>query len=155
MLLRDFRAEPLQTFDMQINRSRADGASAGDGDAGALAASNQWSENKRRSPHCLHNFIRYFRRKGPTTANRGSMVRAPKAELDLGSHSSHELAFGFDVPYLGNVFQDYRLFTEQGRGHGGHSGILGSTDANGSEQRVSAADNEFIHMQIIPVLANP
>ena len=82
------------------------------------------------------------------------MLRAAEAELDFRSHCSQQLAFGFDITHLRNVFQNHRLFSEQSRGHSRQRGVLGSADANCPQQRVAAANYEFIHMQKIPVMPN-
>jgi hypothetical protein len=78
------------------------------------------------------------------------MLSASVTEFDFRSHSSKQLARGFDVAYLRNVFENDRFFGEKSRSHGGQGGILGSADAYSSEQRIAAANYEFVHVVINP-----
>ena len=45
---------------MQINRTRADGAAAGQADARAAMAGQQGAEHQHGSPHLAHQIIRRF-----------------------------------------------------------------------------------------------
>jgi len=46
---------------------------------------------------------------------------------------------------LRNVFENDGFVGEQGRGHAGERGVFRAADADGAEQRLAAADYEFIH----------
>jgi hypothetical protein len=54
-------------------------------------------------------------------------------------------SFGFDIAHLGNVFQDDRLVSKQGRSHGRQRGVFRAADAHRSEQRSTAANDKFVH----------
>ena len=73
------------------------------------------------------------------------MLRPSVSQFDFGAHGRQQLAGGFNVAHLRNIFQNDRLFREQGRGHRRQRGILGATDANCPQQRIAAADHELIH----------
>src|SRR5713226_9477555 len=73
------------------------------------------------------------------------MLRPAVSQFDLGAHGRQQLACGFNVAYLRNVFQNDRFFREQGGGHGWQGGVLGSADPNCSQQRIAAADYKFVH----------
>ncbi len=73
------------------------------------------------------------------------MLRPSVSQLDFGAHRRQQLAGGFNVAHLRNIFQNDRLFREQGRGHGRQRGILGAADANCPQQRIAAADHKLIH----------
>jgi hypothetical protein len=73
------------------------------------------------------------------------VLGASVAEFDVGSHGGEQVACGLDVADLRDVFEDDGLIGEQGGGHAGQGGIFGSADADGAEQRLSAADDEFVH----------
>ena len=75
------------------------------------------------------------------------MLGAAVAELDLGAHGGEQPALGLDVAHLGNVFENDRLFGENGGGHGRQRGVLGAADANRAEQRIAAANDKFIHYE--------
>ncbi len=70
------------------------------------------------------------------------------AQLDFAAHRGEELAaIGLDVLHLGDVFEDDFVFGEDGRGHAGQGRIFCAADADGAEQRIAAADYEFIHIR--------
>ena len=84
---------------------------------------------------------------------RGAVLGASVAEFDLGAHGGQQVARGLDVADLRNVLENYRLIGEQGRGHAGQRGVLRAADANRAEQRLSAANDEFIHRPLEIVTA--
>ena len=73
------------------------------------------------------------------------MLGAAVAEFDFGAHGGEELALGLDVLDLGDVFEDDLVFGEDGGGHTGERGVLGSGDFDGAEKRVAAADYKLVH----------
>jgi hypothetical protein len=77
------------------------------------------------------------------------MLGASETEFDFGTHRGQEFARGFYVAHLGDVFQDDWFFGEQSGGHGGQGGVLGAADAHCSQQRIAAADYEFIHFEVV------
>src|ERR1019366_10074871 len=70
VFLRDFGAQTFQTLDVEIDGAGPDGASAGQRDAGAAAAGYERSQDERRGPHRLDQFIRRFGSGERTRANR-------------------------------------------------------------------------------------
>src|SRR5439155_8584073 len=77
------------------------------------------------------------------------MLRTAIAKFYLGPHRRKQLARGLDVAHLRNIFQDHRFVGEQGSSHRREGGIFCSTDANRAQERVSAANYEFIHSKRI------
>ncbi len=77
------------------------------------------------------------------------MLRAAVAELDFGAHGGEQLALGLDVADLGDIFEDDFVFGEDGGGHAGQGRVFCAADADGAEQRIAAADYEFIHKRLI------
>ena len=75
------------------------------------------------------------------------MLRAPVAQLDLGAHRRQQPPFGLDVPHLGNVFKHYFVLGKNSRSHAGKRRVLGPRDANRSHQRITAANDKFIHIE--------
>ena len=110
------------------------------------AASHQRAENEGRGAHGFDQFVRSLGRCQTATADRGAMLGAPVAEFDFRPHRSQQLARSLDIAHLRNVFQDDRLVRQNGGSHGRQSGILGPADANCPQQRIAAADHEFIHI---------
>ena len=80
--------------------------------------------------------------------NRRAVLGAAVAEFDFGAHGGEQLARGLDVAHLRNVFENHRLVGEQGRRHGGQCGVLRAADADRSEQRVAAANHQFVHIRV-------
>ena len=74
------------------------------------------------------------------------MLGAAVSQFDFGAHGREQLARGLDVAHLRNIFQDYRFIGEQGSGHRRQRGIFGAADADCSQQRIAAANYEFVHM---------
>ena len=130
---------------MQVDGPAADGAAAGQRNAGMAAAGDQRSEHEGRGAHGLDQFIGGFGRGQSLAVNGGAMLGAAVAEFDFRSHGGEEVARSFNVAYLRNVFEDDRFVGEQGSGHAGKRSVFSAADADGAEQRFTAADYEFIH----------
>src|SRR5262249_52329155 len=109
VLLSDGSPELLETFDMQVNGTGADGAASRLGDPGATQARDQRSQDERGGAHGLHQVISSFRIDEIVAGNGGAVRGASVAEFDLGAHGDQQVALGLDVADVGNVFQDDRL----------------------------------------------
>ena len=77
------------------------------------------------------------------------MLGASVAQFDFRAHGGEQFARGLDVAHLRNVFEDDRLVGEQGGGHGRQRGVLGAADADGPQQRIAAANYEFVHSEMV------
>ena len=133
VLLRNLRAQALETFDMEIDGAGADGASAGQRDAGAATARDERPQDERRGAHGLDQLIRRFGSGQGAGANRGAVMSSPVAEFYVGAHGGEELACGLDVAHLRNVFENHRFVGEQSRCHARQGGVLRATDADRAE----------------------
>ena len=78
------------------------------------------------------------------------MLRTTVSQFDLGAHFGKQLAGGFNVAHLWNIFEDDRFVGKNGGCHGREGGVLGSADANCPQQRITAANDQFVHVEIIP-----
>ena len=145
VVLRDFRAELFESFDVQVDGTAADGAAAGERDAGAAAAGDERSEDERGGAHGLDQFVGGFGAGEIFAVDGGAVVGASVAEFDLGAHGGEQVARGLNVADLRNVFEDDGFVGEQGGGHAGKRGVFCAADADGAEQRLAAADDEFVH----------
>ena len=145
MLLRDFGAQTFQSFDVEIDGAGADGASAGQRDAGAATAGYERSQNECGGPHRLDQLIRRLGRGERACANCCPMMGASVAEFDLSAHCRKKLARGLDVAHLRDVFKNHRFVGEQGCRHARQRRVLRATDADSAEQRVATSDYELIH----------
>jgi hypothetical protein len=75
----------------------------------------------------------------------GAVMGASVAQFDLGAHGGEKVARSLNVPDLWNVLEDDRFVSQQSGSHAGKGGIFGAADTDGAEQRLAAADYEFIH----------
>jgi hypothetical protein len=80
------------------------------------------------------------------------MLCATVSQFDFGAHGSQQFARSFDIANLRDIFQSDGLVGEQGSGHGRQGRILGSADTDCPQQRITAADYEFIHIEVLLVV---
>ena len=74
------------------------------------------------------------------------MLGAAVAEFDFGAHGDEQLALGFDVVNLGDVFEDDFVLGENGGGHARERGVFGSGNFDRAEKRIAAADYKLVHL---------
>ena len=146
VFLRNGRAQPLQALEMQINRSRADGASSRHGHARVPASCHQRPQHQRRGAHGFHQFVARLGAGNVLAMNTGAVLGASIPKFDLGAHRRQQLARGLNVAHLRNVFQNHRLIGKQRGRHAGKRGILRAADAYRPQQRLSAAYDQFVHI---------
>ncbi len=148
VFLLDLGAERFQALEVEIDRTSPNGAAAGQRDPSASHARHQRAQNQRGGPHGFDQVVRSFRSDQFLTADGGAMLPASiaKAKFDLGAHGGQQLARGFNVPDLRDMFQNYRFFGEQRRRHAGQRGVLGAADVDGAAQPIAAADDQLIHV---------
>ncbi len=150
VVLHDLCAELLESLDVHVDGTAADGAAAGERDAGAAAAGDQRSEDERGGTHRLDQFVGGFGGGEILAVERGAVLGASVAEFDIGAHGSEKVAGGLNVADLRNVFQNDGFVGEQGGCHARQCGIFCAADVDGAEQRLAAADDEFIHEFGVP-----
>ena len=118
VILNNGCTQTFQTFDVEVDGASADGTATRQRDASApAAAGDQRAENQRRGTHRLDQFVGCLGQCQVAATNRGAMLGAPITEFDFSSHGREQLARGFNVADLGNIFQDHRFFGEEGSGH--------------------------------------
>ena len=151
VFLSDLRAQTFQSLDVKIDRTRADGAAARQAKRAPVRSARPAAPAPAIEARiCLDQFVGSFGTGQIAAADGGAMLRPSVAQFDFGAHGGQQLAGGFDVAHLRNIFQDDWLVGEQGSGHGRQSGILGAADANRAQQRIAAANDKFIHIEILP-----
>jgi len=145
VLLRDGGAHGFEALDVEVDGTSTDGAASGHGNASDAGACDQRSQHQRRGAHGLDDFVFGDRVGEHGALDRGAMLRAAVAEFDFGAHGLEQLALGFDVLDLRDVFEDDFVLGEDGRSHAGERGVLCAGNFDCAEQRVSASDDELIH----------
>src|SRR5579883_254955 len=149
MFIADHRAHRLQSLDVQINRTPANGAASRHGNPCQTGASHQRPQHQRRSPHGLDDLVLRHRIGEHTAADRSPMLRAAIAQLNFSPHRNQQFALGLNVAHLRNVLEDDLIFSKDGRSHAGKRRVLRAADANGSNKGIAPANHEFIH-EILP-----
>src|SRR5439155_17813576 len=152
VILSDLGAELLQSLNVKIDRPGSDGAAAGERDAGAAAAGNQWPQDERRCAHLFHQFIRGFGAGQSASADGGAMLSATVSQFDFSAHGSQEFARSFDIAHLWNIFQNDWLVGQQGGGHSGQGSVLGAADADCSQQRIAPSDYKLVHSETVLIV---
>ena len=145
VLLDDGGAHLFEAFDVQIDGAAADGATAWHGNASHACAGHERAENERAGAHGFDDFVFGLWVGERAEVDAGAVVRSPCAQLDFRAHGDEQLPLCFDVADLGNVFERDFFFSEDGCRHAGKCGVLCAGDADCSNQRISAANDEFIH----------
>ncbi len=140
-----FAPRRLESLDVQVDGAGSDGAAAGKRNAGVAAAGYQRAEHQRGGAHGLDEFVGGFGGVEFGAVDGGAVLGASVAEFDFGAHGGEQVARGLNVADLRNIFEDDGLIGEQGGGHAGKRGIFCAADAHRAEQRLSAADYEFVH----------
>ena len=152
VFLRDLCAEFFETFEVEVDGARTDSTAAGKRDAGVTSAGHQRAEYQRGGAHGFHQFIRSFGGGEVAAVDGGAMLGASIAEFDFGAHGGQQVACGLDVAHLWNIFENDGFFGKQGCGHAGQGSVFRAADADRAEQRLSAADDEFVHEPMSPEL---
>ena len=145
MLLDDFRPQPLQAFDMQINGTRTNRAATGQRNPRPAAARHQRPQNQSRSAHGFHQLVGSFRRIKLAAKDSRPVLRAAIAELDLSAHGGQQLARGLNIAYVRNIFQNDRLVSQQSGRHRRQRGVLCPAHSNRAQQRIAATNYKLVH----------
>jgi len=144
VILCNFRAELFESFDVKVDGTAADGAAAGS-ETRARPQRATSGPRTRVEARMVLTSRRKLRAGEIFAVDGGAVMGASVTEFDLGSHGGEKIAGGLDVSYLRNVFEDDGFVGEQGGGHAGKRGIFCAADVDGAEQRLAAADDEFVH----------
>src|SRR5947209_692706 len=73
------------------------------------------------------------------------MLGSAVAKFNLCAHRFEQLALCLNVANLGDVLEDYLVFSENGGGHTRQRRILSAGNFNGAEEGISSANDEFVH----------
>ena len=153
MVLGDGGAHGFEPFDVEVDRTAADGAASGHGYAGDAGARDERAKHQRAGTHGLDDLVLGDGVGEDAALDAGAMLGAAVAEFDLGAHGGEQAAFGFDIADLGDVFEDDLILGEDGGGHAGERRVLCAGDFDGAKQRVSAANDKLVHSASLRKLA--
>ena len=149
----DRRAELLQAGDVEVDRARADGAAAGQGDDRLAEAGDERAEDEDRGAHgpdeLVGRLVRADLRDAQGHAVPGGAVRA----AEIGD----ERQDGLDVLHLRDVGEPDLLARQERRGDRRQDGVLGPAHADLALQAKAgiAADEELFHQTTRPSFVQP
>ena len=138
----NLRAEMLKAREVQINRTRADGATAGQRGARLAEPRKQRPQRGHGGANRLDQLIRRFKE---FDVRGGRLVRS-QFRLQHGRTDVFEkTALRDDVAHVRQVVQRDCFRGEQGRSHARQRGIFCAANRDPPAQGASAGDSEFIH----------
>ena len=132
----------LQGLEVEVDGPVADGAPAGQRDAGLARARHQGTQHEHRGPHGLDQVVGGL--DGGELPGL-DLDDAADPELDLRAHVGEEPPHGADVPHLGDIGEHDGLVREEGRADVGQGGVLGPRDAHRALQGPAPHDTDTLH----------
>ena len=147
----DFRAEPFQRHDQKIDRTRADGAAAGQRHARLAHARDQ----RRHHPEaCAHLGDELIGRGGVDNVGGGNLqglavigglAGALAADRDVDAVIAEDPLQQRDVGEPGHIVERQGLVGQEARDHQGKRGVLRSRDRDRAVQPPPAENANTIH----------
>ena len=142
VLDRDFGAERLQAFEVQIDRTRADRAAARQRDIGFAETRDERPEHEDRRAHRLDQIVR-----------REIALRRPRIDVDLHALVEHELHAHLaeqlhrrrDVVQMRHVADRHGLVREQARRQDRQHRVLRAGNPDIAVEGLAAVDHDFCH----------
>ena len=146
------RPKPSQTFQVQVDRTRSDRASARKRNDGVPGPCEEWPQNEYRRPHFSNDIVLRFEPVEPVRAERQDMPVLKRS--DFNAQGLKEARHGRDIRQLRRVRQRQRLFRQNGRRHQRQASVLRSCDPYRTLQRPTAANRDRVHsIVLVPLVA--
>ena len=133
MPLNDFGAERFESFQMQINRPGADGATARLRYPRLLESRQQRPHNQKRGPHLPDQFIRGLAAFDACAVNKQAAWLATRIETEVLQY----LGDGRDIVQIRDFFNNRRGGCKQRGGNDRQHSILCATDLDGPRKSAS------------------
>ena len=142
MVHRDDRTHGLQTFDVLVDRARANGATTWQRHFGVAKTGQQRPQRQHRSAHGFHQLVRRFR-----VVQASGVQRDPTVFVVLGRHAhvADQLEHGRDVLQARHIGQRDGLGAQQSGAQLGQGRIFGTRHIERALQAVAAANFQFVH----------
>ena len=147
----DLGAELLETHQMQVDGTRADGAAAGQRNLGLAAAGEQRAEHPEAGPHAADHFIgrhriddvarREVERLADVLGGPGTLAVDREVDAVIAQDAGKQI----DVGEIGDVLQRQPVRGQQAGNHQGQGGVLGAGDRNCTVEPLAAGDLDAIH----------
>ncbi len=141
----DDRAHGFEATDVQVNRTRTDGATARQCDFGFTETGNHRAQYQDRRTHGFHQFVRSDQGlDGARVDFDGQLL----IDHRLDAHATEQLDHGGDVVQVRQVGHGHRAIAQQGRSQDRQGGVLCPGDADLAIKTSSASNNQFIHKNL-------
>src|SRR5262249_55630310 len=122
VLLVDGGAELFEAEDVQVDRAGADGATAGEGDAGAAAARDEGPQDETRRAHRLYELVGRFGADDLPGVQPHRLAGYVAGGADVDEEALHRA----DIADAGDAMQRDRILGEQRGGKSWQRGVLRS-----------------------------
>ena len=129
---------------MQIDRARADGAAAGQGDLRLAITRQQRAEHEDGGAHGPDQFVRRkeIMQPGIPDLNAHALI-----DCDFRAHAPQQFDGGGYIVQVRHIADGHAFPGQQGRGQDRQGGVFRPRDGDLAGQRQAAVDNEFIHIR--------
>ena len=146
----DLRAHGLEATDVQVDRARANGATARQGHFGLTETGDHRAQHQDRGAHGLDQLVR---------CNQG--LDGARVDLDrqlfvdhrLDAHAAEQLDHGGDVVQVRQVAHGDRAVGQQGRRQNRQGCVLRARNADLAIKASAASNNQFVHWNLAATLA--
>lgn len=142
----DLRAHGLEPTDVQVDRTRADGATARQGDFGLTETGDHRTEHEDRGTHGLDQLV-------------GGDQRLDAARIDfdgelfvdhrLDAHATEQFDHGGDVVQVRQVADGDRRIAQQGRGQDRQRRVLRTGNTDFAIEASAAGNDQFVHRNLV------
>ena len=142
----DLRAHGFETTDVQVDRTRTNGATARQCHFSLTKARDQRAEHEDRGAHGFHQLV---------GCNQG--LDAARVDFDaellvdyrLNAHATEQLDHGGDVVQVRQVAHGHRAIGQQGGSQNRQGGVFRPGNADFAIKTNAASNNQFIHRSLI------
>ncbi len=141
----DGRAHGFKATDVQVDRTRTDGATARQGHFGFAETGNHRAEHQDRGTHGFHQLIRGDQ---GLDGARVDFNRQLFVDHRLDAHATEQLDHGGDVVQVRQVGHGHRAITQQGRCQDRQGGVFRTGNADLAIKAGTAGNNQFIHKNL-------
>ncbi|MNO64464.1 hypothetical protein D3C76_551920 [compost metagenome] len=143
----DLRAHRLEAADVQVDRTRTDGATARQRHLSLAEARDHRAEHQDRSAHGFHQLVRCDQ-----GLDAGGIDLDVELLVDhrLHAHATEQFDHGGDVVQVRQVAYGDRSVRQQGGGKDRQRGVLRAGNANLAVEGRAASNDQFIHSNDSP-----
>ena len=132
----NFRTHRLQTFDVQVNRTRTDGAAAGQRNARFAETCYQRPQHQDRGAHGFHHVVGRFQ----FVHLRAAQRHCSSCYIRRHAHLHQQLAHRGDIVQIRHVVQMQFIRRQQPGAHDGQRRVLRPGNAHLTVEAIAALD---------------